>query len=180
MYVIAPLLRFAGNTPEAVQLASTLCGIATLVPLYVLARVMFGRRIAMLGLAFFAVSGWHGVFSRVGWRVITVPPFEILALYGAWRALRTQWIRHWVLAGAGSALSIYTYNSARIVPFMVAAFYLLFFPRDRPQWRLHLRGGLIALVTFLVVGGPMLWYAVHHFPEFQGRAEFLLQRREQE
>ena len=180
MYVIAPLLWFMGNTPEAVQLASTLCGIATLVPFYVLARAMFGRRIAMLGLAFLAVSGWHGVFSRAGWRVITVPPFEILALYGAWRVLQTQFVWHWVLTGCGAALSVYTYNSGRIVPLMAAAFYLLFFPRGRQRRRSHLRGGVIALVTFLIVGGPMLWYAVNHFQEFQGRAEFLLQQREKE
>ena len=71
MYIVSPFVGWLGNTQEAIQLASTLCGVAALVPLYLLARAMFGTRVALIALAFLAVSGWHGVFSRVGWRVIT-------------------------------------------------------------------------------------------------------------
>jgi DNA-binding beta-propeller fold protein YncE len=49
----------------------------------------------------------------------------------------------------------------------------------RRQWLRHGLGGALALAAFLIVGAPMLWYAATHFSEFQGRAVFLLQEREQ-
>jgi sugar lactone lactonase YvrE len=177
MYIVAPFLWIFGNSPEALQAASTLCGIAALLPLYALVRVMFGAQLALLALAFLAVSGWHVVFSRVGWRVITVPPFEILALYGAWQATERGWWRDWMILGAGAALSIYTYNAGRIVPLLCATYFLLFFP-GRSAWRGYVLGGILALMTFTVVGGPMLWYAATHFEQFQGRADYLTLERE--
>lgn len=177
MYVVAPFVWLFGNTPEALQAASALCGIAALLPLYAWVRVMFGAEPALVALAFLAVSGWHLVFSRVGWRVITVPPFEILALHGAWRATQRRWRRDWILLGVGAALSIYTYNAARVVPFLCATYFFVFFPWRSP-WRSYLRGGILALVTFILVGAPMLWYAATRFEQFQGRADYLTLERQ--
>ena len=33
--------------------------------------------------------------------------------------------------------------------------------RPRARWRHHLLGALVALITFLIVGAPMLYYAAH-------------------
>ncbi len=174
MYLIAALLPWYGNTPEPVQIAATLAGIATLPAMYLLARSLFGRRVALLSLGFFAVSGWHGVFSRVGWRAIILPPCEMLALLGLWRALQTGSRRDWLLAGAGAALSINTYDAGRGVPLTLGALFLVFLVLDRNKARPRLAGGLLALLAFLFVGAPMLWYAATHFVQFEGRAAHLM------
>ena len=87
MYLCTPLVAWLGNRPEPIQLAATLVGIATLPIFYLFARALVGPRVALLGLALLAVCGWHVLFSRVGWRMIMVPPFAMAALLGLWLGL---------------------------------------------------------------------------------------------
>ncbi|MDX2166139.1 MAG: glycosyltransferase family 39 protein [Deltaproteobacteria bacterium] len=172
MYLCTALVAVFGNTMEPIQLAATLVGLATLPIFYCFARALVGPRLALLGLALLAVSGWHGVFSRVGWRMIMVPPFTMLALLGLWRGLEgRRW--GWVLAGAGAAGAIYTYDAGRIVPPMVGALFLAFAPLQPSRWRLRALGAFVTLATFLLVGAPMLYYAATHFEQFKARAAHL-------
>lgn len=177
MYVVAPFITLFGNTPEALQAASALWGFAALVPFYLLARAMLGPATALAALGFLAVSGWHGVFSRAGWRVVTVPPFEMIALLGAWLVGERGRLRDWVILGVGAAGSIYTYNAGRIVPVICAVYVAGVLIARRHEWSRMLRGALVGLIAFLLVGAPMLWYAATHFEEFQGRAAYLEQER---
>ncbi len=180
MYVIALFQTFYGATMEAVQAAATAVGLLALVPMYLLVRDLFGRVAGIAGFAFFAVSGWHWVFSRVGWRCITVPPFEILALLGLWRALTGGRKSAWVVAGAFTAASLYTYNAGRGVPLVIGGLVVLWAVTERARWRELLAGCLWAGGGFLVVGGPMLWYAANNWIKFQGRAAHLLGGRSEE
>lgn len=172
MYLCAALLPWFGNVPEPIQLAATLVGIATLPIFYLFARAVAGQRLALIGLALLAVSGWHGVFSRVGWRMILVPPFAMLALLGLRKGLDgRRW--GWLLAGAGAAGAIYTYDAGRMVPLMTALLFLLAAVPERARWRERAVGGLLMLATFAVVGAPMLHYAATHPEQFTGRAAHL-------
>jgi DNA-binding beta-propeller fold protein YncE/4-amino-4-deoxy-L-arabinose transferase-like glycosyltransferase len=173
MYLCAPLVAWLGNVPEAMQIAATLIGVATLPLFYLFARALCGPAAALVGLALLAVSGWHGVFSRVGWRMIMVPPFELIALFGLWRALESGARRYWLLTGAGAALAIYTYDAGRLVPLMVALLLIVFLLIDRDRRRVRLRGGMVVLAVFVIVGAPMLWYAATRFEQFNARAAHL-------
>ncbi|MEO8604295.1 MAG: glycosyltransferase family 39 protein, partial [bacterium] len=179
MYLCAALVWVFGNRPEPIQLAATLVGLATLPIFYAFARAVAGQRLALLGLALLAVSGWHGVFSRVGWRMIMVPPFEMLALLGLWRGLAgRRW--GWLLAGCGAAGAIYTYDAGRMVPVMVGALFALVAAFEPQRWRQRARGAGVTVVTFVIVGGPMLYYAATHFEQFKARASHLAEERESE
>jgi sugar lactone lactonase YvrE len=172
MYLCAALVAVFGNTPEPIQLAATLVGLVTLPIFYFFARALVGSRLALLGLALLAVSGWHGIFSRVGWRMIMVPPFTMLALLGLWRGLGgRRW--GWVLAGAGAAGAIYTYDAGRIVPPLVAILFFVVALAEPRRWRERALGAVVILTTFLIVGAPMLYYAATHFEQFKARAEHL-------
>lgn len=180
MYLIAPFQEWLGISAAAVQAASIVAGVAALIPLYLLARDLFGRAAGLAALAFFAASGWHWVFSEVGWRCITVPPLETLALLFLWRSLeRGGWAR-WLGAGAFAAASIYTYNAGRIVPAMVAVLALWYLAFHRDRWRSILGGGGLAAAAFAAVGGPMLWYAANNWAKFQGRAAHLLDQSQRQ
>jgi sugar lactone lactonase YvrE len=169
MYLCAALVAWYGNLPEPIQLAATLVGIATLPIFYLFARAVVGQRLALLGLALLAVCGWHGLFSRVGWRMILVPPFEMAALLGLWAGLAgRRW--GWLLAGTAAAGAIYTYDAGRMVPVMVAVLFALAALATPGRWRHHLFGGLVALCAFVIVGAPMLYYAFTHPQQFVGRA----------
>ena len=173
MYLCTPLVAWLGNVPEPIQIAATLVAVATLPVFYLFARALCPPRVALTALAFLAVSGWHGVFSRVGWRMIMVPPFQMLALLGLWRALETGARRYWVLTGVGCALAIYTYDAGRAIPPMIGVLFVVFLLVDRRDWQRRILGGVAVVMTFLLVGGPMLWYAATHFEQFKARAAHL-------
>jgi hypothetical protein len=82
--------------------------------------------------------------------------------------------------GAGAALSVYTYNAARIVPVLALLPYLLFFPTRQVLRRPYLLGGVVALAAFLAVGSPMLYYASTHLDEFQRRVSAISEQRQEE
>ncbi len=180
MYSIAPFQSWLGGSAAAVEAASIAAGLAALIPLYLLARDLFGRFAGIAALGFFSVSGWHWVFSQAGWRCITVPPLETLALFFLWRSLRRGGAALWLCCGAFAGASIYTYNAARIVPPMIGVLALWYLALHRDRWRSILRGGTLAALSFLAVGGSMLWYAANNWVKFQGRAAHLLDQSQRE
>ena len=172
MYLCAPLVAWFGNRPEAIQAAATIVGLVTLPIFYWFARLLVGPRLALIALALLAVNGWHELFSRVGWRMFMVPPFAMLALGGLWCGLaRRRW--GWLLAGAGAAGAIYTYDAGRMVPPMLAVLWLLALLAERARWRELLLGAVVMATTFAIVGAPMLYYAATHPEQFIGRAAHL-------
>ncbi len=179
MYMVAAAQIWFGPTAAAVQAAGIAAGVAAFVPMYLLIRGLFGRVAGLAGLAFFAVSGWHWVYCRIGWRCVTVPPFEALALYFLWRALRRGGVLAWLGTGAFAAASIYTYNAARVVPIVIGglAIWYVLLHRDAVRWPLRrvVRDAFVATFAFLAVGWPMLWYAANNWVQFQGRAEHLIE-----
>src|SRR4029078_7319621 len=74
---------------------------------------------------------------------------------------------------------IYTYDAGRMVPLMVAVLVVLATLARPDRWRHHALGAVAALITFLILGAPMLYYAATHPQQFLGRAANLAGSSEQ-
>lgn len=179
MYLAAPWVHWLGNTPEALQAAATVCGLAALLPVWWLTRVLFGRGPALFALGLLAVSGWHLVFSRVGWRCVALPPFAAVAAAALWAGVRSGRVRWWILTGAAAAGAIYTYNAGRVVPLALVPMAAIALVGRARLWKRALVGSVLGTLVFLVTGGPMLRYAWENWEKFSSRAEHLLVEREQ-
>ena len=128
IYLHALSIFLFGPTPFALRLPAAFVGILTLPVFFVLTRAISADRKNSIGLALIATAVlatfyWHLNFSRVGWRTITLPLFACLAFYFFWRARRTGRLRDHLLTGAFLGASLYTYLSARFLPFVLAAFW---------------------------------------------------------
>ena len=158
LYLAGGLARALGNTIFALRLTSAFIGLLTVAAVYWLGREMLAdRRIALLAAALLAVSFWHVLFSRLGFRVISQPLLQALAVAALFRGLRGgRWPWLW-LAGLFIGLSAYTYLAARIFPILLA-FALLPLLLDRAtratRWRQLLFVALVAFLTAL----PLLGY----------------------
>lgn len=121
LYLAGGLARALGNTIFALRLTSAFTGLLTIAAVYWLGREMLAdRRIALLAAALLAVSFWHVLFSRLGFRVISQPLLQALAVAALFRGLRGgRWPWLW-LAGLFIGLSAYTYLAARIFPILLA------------------------------------------------------------
>lgn len=165
-----------GPTVLAVQAPAMLAGILTLPFLYGWLRLLFGARVALAATALLAVSGWHLVFSRTGWRSDFQPLFMAATCYWFFRGLQRRRAVDFLLGGLALALALNTYNGSRVFPVVFA----LWLPLAVLQsWRLRAFlqrygvGLLFFAAAFAIAIAPLAWYAVNHWDVFMGRAAAL-------
>ena len=178
VYLEALLFALMGEGVFIGRLLSAFVGILTVALTYTTGRELFGRRVGLLTAVFLAVSLWHLIASRNGYRAVIQPliqlPVIFLLFYGLRRTTKSAnlWPNVWpfLLAGLFLGLSQYTYTAVRLFPFLVLAIVGLVWLCDRrlvaAHWRhLALMGG-VALLVFLPLGYHFWLYP----QDFYGRA----------
>ena len=162
LYLAGGMARVLGNTLFALRLTSAFVGMLTIAATYWLGREMLAdRRIALLAAALLAVSFWHVLFSRLGFRAISQPLLQALAVAALFRGLRGGRWRWLGLAGLLIGLSAYTYLAARLFPILLA-FALLPLLLDRDRRRVRLRQiAWVALVAFLTALPLLVYFYLH-------------------
>ena len=167
IYLVAALVNLLGRTPGALRLAAAVCGTLTIPATYLMVRVWFNRRLALLSAAILATTLWHVHLSRIGFRAVTLPLATALVLWLGARAARSRHRRDWLLAGLLYGLSFYTYLPVRVTPFILVAFaiYLLFTGQGEQRWS----EAVCFVVGTLATLAPLAVYAVGHWDVVMGR-----------
>lgn len=99
LFLIAAAFDRFGVAVHSIRLVSALMGIATVAAAYLAARELYGRKIAILAAALFAVTRWSITFSRLGMYNISTPLFELLAVAFLLRSFRRNRPADFALAG---------------------------------------------------------------------------------
>ncbi len=159
------VMRYFGIDIWGWRMASILPGVFTILPLYLLARDVFDRRIgilaslAMLGLPYFLV------YSRLGY-INSQPLFIVtLTLYLLQGGLRKQSALYLYLAGIVSGLGFYSYFGSRSAIIIALAFvFLLWVTR---QLKLRPAAQAVGLLLFgtLLLAAPYIVYGMHDSAE---------------
>ncbi|HEY65034.1 MAG TPA: phospholipid carrier-dependent glycosyltransferase [Caldilineae bacterium] len=174
-YFMAAFFRLLGPNLIALRLTSVFFGMLGLVAFYLLTREMFDARLALIATFLFATSVYHITYSRSGWRAIQVPVFEFAAFYCVLKAMRSDPSRTrvlvgwWALAGVMVGLGLNTYEPFRLVVIALGLWILSQVPR-RGFLARHWRGLIAFAICSVVFFGPLGWYAVTHWAEFNARA----------
>jgi len=151
-------MRLFGESVAGLRALSALVGTFTVLTTMLLARQLWGRRVAWLAAAVLACSHFHVHFSRLGSNQIADGLFVTLALYLFVRGMRSRREITFALAGAVMGLGWYGYFAARLIGIIVA-FYLTW--RSVVEYRFLARYGrllLILLGAALVVVAPLLFH----------------------
>lgn len=175
-YWAAAWMKLIGPTVFAMRLAAAWTGVLTVAATYRAVRELFasplsptsqkargllgmgegGEGVALLTALFIATSFWHVLMSRLGFRSISEPLIQALALAALFRGLRLNRWRWFIIAGVFVGLNLYTYLAARLFPVAIAAIFLYLIVFDRGRRRLRLMQfagvGLIALSVFAPLG----------------------------
>ena len=161
-YGAAFLMGFLERSVFTLRLAAAFFGLLTVAVTYWLGRELLAdRRMAVVAAALMAVSFWHLLLSRLGFRAITQPLIQGLAVAALFRGLH-HGRRRWLVAGGFFlGLTAYTYLAARLFPvaLALALLPLLTGPGQRAARLRQLV--LFAGVAFLVVA-PLLFYFYNH------------------
>lgn len=158
--------------PTAMRTTAAFFGILGVLVVYALGHELvhldrgsrsISHRMPLLAAASLAVMRWHVHFSRMGIEPVIVPLIWALSLYlllFGWRSGR--WLA-FVGSGVGAAASMYTYQGAWIIPFLLLISTGILFVdgrngasvsidrRRRQVWG-ALTAGLTALLLFLPLG----------------------------
>lgn len=190
IYLQALALLFLGNRVWTLRIIPALVGILTVPLFYRLGRDLWPKKgraaewTGWLAAATLAVSYWHMTFSRIGFRVINLVALSAVAVWCLWRGLYSpaRAKRWFVFSGLALGVSLYTYLSARLLPFVFIGLLLVMgcvakFVEKR-TWRDTLRqplvgGTLIALGVAVLVFLPLGGYFVLHPEYFLMRSEGL-------
>jgi 4-amino-4-deoxy-L-arabinose transferase-like glycosyltransferase len=169
-YTVAAGFAIAGDTVLTLRGVAVLWGLAGVLAIWLIAR-RFGRGAGLAAAAWAAGSLWLIAISRDGMRNTITPFFCAIAFVAllAWHDRPSRRIS--ILAGATFAIStLYTYQALKLLPFL-ALFWVLWLRRSDPPTYRRLRdqsGWLV--VAFLVVGAPMIAFAISDPQDYLGRA----------
>lgn len=173
IYLSAGMIWLLGGDEGVLplRLTSALVGLATVAVTFQLGRIMFSPRVGLIAAALLGSSFWQVMSSRNGYRSITQPLLEGLAVYLLWVALSRRRLAWYALSGASLGGVLYTYLGARAFPAVFAGFALwLLVTRGRPTRGAALRGGVLALAA-LLIAAPLLAFFLTHPGSFSARLE---------
>jgi hypothetical protein len=159
-----------GQTIFALRLPWVLVGSATVVLVFFLVKRLAGLKLGVLTAVFLAVYHYHIHFSRLGSNQVADSFFMALALLFLYRALDKKSDLDWALTGVVTAAALYFYAGARLTPVVIIVVLgYLFVLQPRRFWGENGRGILIMTGGFLLVGSPMIQYAIRFPDDFNAR-----------
>ena len=169
MYYIAVIFKFFGIGVAQLRLTSAIMGILAVPALYFLIRSLAGPVPALVGSFLLAVMRWHIVFSRIGFHAAFSVVAVILVMYFTFRAYHNRSRADFMLLGATLSFSLYTYQSARLVPFVLLLFIVFLSLKDRDFLRKNYRKMALTALTAMAVFIPLGIYIAGHFDAFMYR-----------
>jgi 4-amino-4-deoxy-L-arabinose transferase-like glycosyltransferase len=161
-YLQAWFLDVFGITLWGWRMSSVLSGLVTILPLYLLAKDAFNRKIAITSCLALIFSPYFLAFSRLGYISIQALFITTLALYWLYIGLNRDSHLYLFLAGCASGMGFYTFFAARIALLIGIAFIGLMWIGRKIIFRKALFAlGLLLLGAF-ICAGPYLSYGLTH------------------
>ena len=157
---IAAVVELTGVSITAPRLASVIFGLAGIVAVFLLVRLMLGPFLALLASFLTAVMRWDINWSRIGMHGITTPLFAALTVYLTLRALRSGHTSAYGYAGASLGLGMWFYTSFRLFPLVLGFILLHHAISRRPKTLPFLANVVVMGLVALIVASPVVQSAV--------------------
>lgn len=169
LHILAVVFRFLGVNERAMRLVSAAAGTATAFALWLFARYLFDRRVALLAAFFLAVARWHVNYSRIAFEAILHPLLQLLAFYFLFRGLHSRKLRHFFLSGLFLGVGLYTYISFRLVPLVIVVFLFYKVFSQRSFLANYRSGVLLLFLTTVIIVSPLAVFALQDPGRFTDR-----------
>jgi 4-amino-4-deoxy-L-arabinose transferase-like glycosyltransferase len=175
-YIVALVMNWIDMPLTALRVTSATFGTLAVALAFLFLRRLFDWRVAAIGGAWLACSFWAMSVSRLGVRNVIVQPWAIATLLAFWQWKKSVssspskaiiWL---VVSGALLGLTLYTYQSSRVLPILIVLFiaYLAIF--DRKQLAGQWKNLILSLTLTAVIAAPLVIYLVTHPDAESGRA----------
>lgn len=161
-YLQALALEVFGINLWGWRFCSVLSGVVTILPLYLLAREAFNRKVAIASSIALLVSPYYLAFARLGYNNIQALFITSLALYWLYIGLNRDSHLYLFLAGCASGLGFYTYFSARVAFLIGIGFIGLMWLGRKIKFRQAAFAMTLLVFGALLISGPYLVYGISH------------------
>jgi hypothetical protein len=172
-YFMGGLFPFIGEGIMGARAATAIAGLLAAVSFYFLIRYMLGWKTAFFTSMFFAFGIYPVAYSRLVYHAgFAILPF-IISLFYAVKIYNERKTADFIIFGIALALSVQTYQAARIVPvayllFIIGALFI-----DRGFLKANYIKLFAAFITAVIFMVPFLVYVMEHFDSFMMRASGL-------
>ena len=168
-YAHAAALKLFGWTAFSMRLPNAFFTTLAVAATFLLARRLFGWRVAWLASFLEAVVFWQVAIDRMATRQAMLVVFGVLVVHwlASWLEGRRPWLSA-ALCGIFTGLSLYVYTPARFLILLVAAVWLAAFIASRNRPRLLRQGALAACISG-AISAPLGWYFLQHPDYFSAR-----------
>jgi len=160
-YLTAALSRVFGYGFSTLKLTMALVGALNVIPMYFLGKELWDKRFGLVAAFFMAISYWHVILSRIGWRVSLMPFWTTATLYWLLRAFHTRRRNDFLWTGVSLGMGLYGYMSFRVVPLLIVVLCVLKVILDRGpgfQWGRFAKHLMLLVITSVLVFLPMVRY----------------------
>lgn len=159
-YLAALPASLVGLSHSSIKAASATVGLVTLPAVYLLGCEIHSREAGLYGAAMLAVSHWHVILTRMGYRLSVMPLLVALALWAWLRARRTGGRLHYAFCGFLLGLGLHSYNAFMVAPFWLALLVLGEWGAGRgSSLRQHAQGLALLLAVMVYAALPLAAYA---------------------
>lgn len=157
-----------------------LIGVLTVLLIYYLGKVWFGKWAGAASAILYAISPVTIIYSRSSWNPNPTPFFALLAILGVFEVHRSRNFRWLILTGAATAFAVQMHYLALILLPIVGLLWIyevILILRKKIIGK-HLLGGTIgAILIFLALMSPLVIFDLKHdFLNYKAISTFFLQR----
>jgi 4-amino-4-deoxy-L-arabinose transferase-like glycosyltransferase len=153
-YLLVPLVKVFGLNELVVRFPSALFGVLAVFLLYVFTKLITGNwKLSIIASLLLAISTWHLHFSRGAWEVNLATTFILLGAIFFVRWLASSKFAHCALCIIFFALSMYVYQSARVIAPALGIGLLVVYHR---KFLTHLKQSFLALLILGLVLIPFI------------------------
>ncbi len=150
-YLTVPFIKILGLNEFATRLPAALLGVLTVLTVYLLAQEIFNKKVGLISALLLSVSPWHIHFNRIAFRLNLLPLLFCLGVLFFVKSFKQP--KYLPLSSFLFALSLYTYNSARVfVPLFLLCLTIIFW---KHLWK-NKKTTVISFVLFLFIFLPLL------------------------
>lgn len=156
-YVMIPFIKVLGLTTLAVRLPMAILGCISLVIFYLLLKKISNQKIAIIGLAFFAICPWHVMKSRWGLESNLFPDLILIFAYLLVKGLEDKNKILYYLSFIVAGLAAYSYGTSYyFLPVFIIPLLCVLVKKGK----ITIKEAIISLLIVGIVSLPIVLYVL--------------------
>lgn len=174
-YMMAPPMIIFNLNPAAAAGMNAAIGVLVVGLIYYFGKVWFGRAAGIVAAYLYAISPVAIIYSRSSWNPNPAPFFSLIAIFGLYKAYKSDNYKWLILTGLSSAAAIQMHYLVLILlPVLLIGWLIELFRKNQQRKNFFWTGTILAIASFFLMMSPLLMFDLRHdFLNYKALTHFL-------